>query len=683
MKYSCTIRSLLVIFTICIAGGSSLKAKAESGDNLISILSEANSLSTPNLTLVPSYPLAQTSNPTPTPEAPPQENSSQKPEKNRHFCSDINNSPKPTEKPIEVDGIQIRGISAFEKLDIEKAFHDYKPETEESNLQISESEKLRDAILQLYLDKNYIHTTATFDEGKKEINVTEGRKKNPIVVDIDGDGDGIQIRGISAFEKPDIEKAFQNYKPETEESKPQLKLINAIIQMYLNKNYINTTASLVLFEGKEEIRVTEGRVRRIEILGTRRLNYSYICSRVKRGVSIPLNTANLEESLRLLKVDPLLENVEASLRKTGNEGETDLIVRVKEADSFVSSIGVDNYSPPSVGGEKFSVDLRYRNLTGIGDEIAASYSSSFTGGAEIFDFSYQVPLNAMNGTLQFRAAPNRNRITQKPFDEFGIRGEQEVYEINYRQPLIRTLEEEFALSVGFTYQSGQTFIFDQPDFFGLGPDENGISRTSTIRFSQDYIRRDNQGAWSFVSQFNFGIGLFDATTNEAPIPDGRFFSWLGQIQRAQQIGKRGDNNWLIIQAELQLTPDSLLPSQQFVIGGGQSVRGYRQNVRSGDNGFRLSVESRMTIQRNSSGNSTLVLIPFIDAGYVWNKSDNPNPLPTQTFLVGAGLGLQWEQVLGFPGLTVRLDYGFPFINLSDRGSNIQDDGIYFNLRYKL
>ncbi|MBD2200700.1 MULTISPECIES: ShlB/FhaC/HecB family hemolysin secretion/activation protein [Calothrix] len=600
MKSSCTIRSLLVIFAICIAGGSSLKAQAESGENLIPILAEANSQSTPNLTLEAAYQLAQTSNPTPTPEAPPQENSSQKPEEKGHRCSDIDNSTTPNNKTIEVDGIQITGISAFNKPDIEKAFQNYKPDREESKPQESEpEEKLRDAIIKLYLDKNYINTTAYWDKEKKEI------------------------------------------------------------------------------------RVTEGRIRWIEILGTRRLNSSYICSRVKRGVSIPLNTANLEESLRLLKVDPLLENVEASLRKTGNEGETDLIVRVKEADSFVSSIGVDNYSPPSVGGEKFSVDLRYRNLTGIGDEIAASYSRSFTGGAEIFDFSYQVPLNAMNGTLQLRAAPNRNRITQKPFDEFGIRGEQEVYEINYRQPLIRTLEEEFALSVGFTYQSGQTFIFDLPDFFGLGPDENGVSRTSTIRFSQDYIRRDNQGAWSFVSQFNFGIGLLDATTNEAPIPDGRFFSWLGQIQRAQQIGNRGDNNWLIIQAELQLTPDSLLPSQQFVIGGGQSVRGYRQNVRSGDNGFRLSVESRMTIQRNSSGNSTLTLIPFIDAGYVWNKSDNPNPLPNQTFLVGAGLGLQWEQVLGFPGLTVRLDYGFPFINLSDRGSNIQDDGIYFNLRYKL
>jgi hemolysin activation/secretion protein len=83
-----------------------------------------------------------------------------------------------------------------------------------------------------------------------------------------------------------------------------------------------------------------------------------------------------------------------------------------------------------------------------------------------------------------------------------------------------------------------------------------------LKFGQDYIRRDLQGACVALvrSQFNAGLGLFNATTNAGPVPDGRFFSWLGQVQRM------GANNLLLAQAEVQLTPDSLLPSQQFVIG---------------------------------------------------------------------------------------------------------------------
>ena len=141
------------------------------------------------------------------------------------------------------------------------------------------------------------------------------------------------------------------------------------------------------------------------------------------------------------------------------------------------------------------------------------------------------------------------------------------------------------------------------------------------------------------------------------------------------------NNFLIVGADIQLTPDSLLPSQQFVIGGGQSLRGYRQNLRSGDNGVRFSVEDRITLQRNEAGASIFQLAPFFDAGVVWNKSDNPNNqfLPSQRFLAGIGLGIIWEAQ---PGLSLRVDYGHPLIKVDDRGDNAQDQGFYFSVRYQ-
>ncbi|MEH2012878.1 hypothetical protein [Nostoc sp.] len=36
------------------------------------------------------------------------------------------------------------------------------------------------------------------------------------------------------------------------------------------------------------------------------------------------------------------------------------------------------------------------------------------------------------------------------------------------------------------------------------------------------------------------------------------------------------------------------------MGGRQSVRGYRQNIRSGNNGFRVAIKDRITVQRNES-----------------------------------------------------------------------------------
>jgi hemolysin activation/secretion protein len=283
----------------------------------------------------------------------------------------------------------------------------------------------------------------------------------------------------------------------------------------------------------------------------------------------------------------------------------------------------------------------------------------------------------MNGTLQLRAAPNRNKVTQRPFDVFDIRGETELYEISYRQPLIRSPREEFALSLGFTYQDGQTFTFAGPTPFGFGPDENGVSRTSVVKFGQDYLRRDVRGAWALRSLFSLGTGLFDATVNEDPVPDGRFLSWLGQIQRVQVLN---NDNFLILQADVQLSTSGLLPSQQFVIGGGQSLRGYRQNVRAADNGVRFSIEDRITVQRDEAGAAIMQVAPFIDLGWVWNVDDNPNPLPDERFLAGVGLGLIWQPI---PNLNIRLDYGIPLVEIDDRGENAQDQGFYFSVNYQL
>jgi hemolysin activation/secretion protein len=140
-----------------------------------------------------------------------------------------------------------------------------------------------------------------------------------------------------------------------------------------------------------------------------------------------------------------------------------------------------------------------------------------------------------------------------------------------------------------------------------------------------------------------------------------------------------ENNLLIIGADIQLTPDSLVPSQQFVMGGGQSLRGYRQNIRAGDNGFRFSIEDRITLERDEGGIATFQLAPFFDAGLVWNDSDNPNQLPEQRFLAGLGLGIIWQPI---PHLNLRLDYGVPLIDLDDRGTNAQDEGFYFSVNYE-
>ncbi len=514
--------------------------------------------------------------------------------------------------------------------------------------------------------------------------------QNPTQLEIESENDidvpikTVRVQGETILTQAQIDAIIRPLEGQTVTLAELRLAVDDLTQLYLERGYITSRAVLEaesLDSGNIQIQIIEGSIKRIDVEGTRRLE-NYVRDRVSLAAGTPLNTAELEDQLRLLRLSPLFENVEASITAGENPevGKSVLKVRVTESDRFQGEVSVDNYSPPSVGGERLGIELGYRSLIKGGDRIAARYYPRLQAFTDTFDLGseYEIPVNTRNGTVTVGVNINRNEIIDPigdEFDDLEIEGESERFNLGFRQPIIRNPRQELALSLDFDYQDGQTFLFQEGLNFGEGPDEDGVSTTSVIRLGQEYIRRQVSGAWAFRSQLNFGLNILGATENEDPIPDGQFFSWLGQVQRVQVINS---SNFLVIQGDIQLTPDSLLPSQQFVIGGGQSVRGYRQNVRSGDNGVVLSVEDRLALFKSQAGEPILTFTPFANLGTVWNQDDNPNELPDQTFIAAIGIGFIWQPL---DGLNLQIDYAPPLVSLDDEGDDIQDDGLHFSVDY--
>ncbi|MEO1145425.1 MAG: ShlB/FhaC/HecB family hemolysin secretion/activation protein [Cyanobacteria bacterium J06638_22] len=478
----------------------------------------------------------------------------------------------------------------------------------------------------------------------------------------------IVVTGNTAFDDADLQPIYQEFLGQSLTFEELQEIADRVTQLYLNEGFLTSRAILEspTGDGVIRVRVVEGELEAIEVEGNQRVPDSYIRSRIALGADAPVNQFDLEDQLRLLRLDPLFDNVEASLRAGTGLGQSILVVRVTEADSFFGAVSIDNYSPASVGSERMNLELGYRNLTGLGDTVSVVLRRTTTGGARLYDFNYRVPVNPREGTLSLRIAPSDFDITDPAFDQLNINGNTDLYEVSFRQPFIRTPRTEAALSIGLTHRDGETLFGD------IILSESTIT---TVRLGQDLVLRDSAGAWSVRSQFSIGTTLFDATTDGNP--DGQFFSWLGQLQRVQVLNP---DNLLILQADVQLTPDALLAPEQFSIGGGQSLRGFRQNARLGDNGVRLSAENRITLGRNEAGAPTFQLAPFADMGWVWNDGDNPRDTPDQPFLAGIGLGLIWQPSSQFD---LRLDYALPLIDLDDRGNNAQDQGLYFSIVYRL
>ncbi|MBD2113159.1 MULTISPECIES: ShlB/FhaC/HecB family hemolysin secretion/activation protein [Cyanophyceae] len=446
---------------------------------------------------------------------------------------------------------------------------------------------------------------------------------------------------------------------------------NAVTQLYLNAGYITSEAVLPpqpVQEGVVRLQVVEGGLEEIRVVGTDRL-VSYVQQRIALAGTRPLNQNQLEGQLQLLQRDPLFDNVEASLRQGQEADGSILTVQVTEAPPVSGSLAIDTLSPRSVGEFRTGGTLQYNNLAGWGDRLVASAYRSTTGGSYAYELSYLVPLNPKEGTLLLRATPSSYSITDPTDPTFGLepRGSTDSYEIQYRQPLIRTLREELALSAGFRYRNGSTL---------LGGVITPPTVTSVVSFGQDYLRRDPSGAWGLQSQFRLGTGLFGATLLPDPSPSGEFFSWQGQVQRLQVLGP---NHQLLVRGAVQLASSSLLGSEQFFIGGAQSVRGYYQNGRFGDNGLRLAVEDQITLLRDENQSALLSLSPFLDLGYVWAHNRDFRAT-NQNFLLGTGLGVMMTPV---ENVDARVDFGIPLIALdelaSDRPSGLR---VYFDVRYR-
>jgi len=121
-----------------------------------------------------------------------------------------------------------------------------------------------------------------------------------------------------------------------------------------------------------------------------------------------------------------------------------------------------------------------------------------------------------------------------------------------------------------------------------------------------------------------------------------------------------------------LSTSSLVPLEQFGVGGQESVRGYRQNFLLTDNGVFASAEVQVPILR---AGGTLQMIPFADFGIGWNAGTQN---PDSNTLASVGLGLQWR---GGDHFNARLDWGIPLMSVDSNGRTWQDNGVYFSVQY--
>jgi hemolysin activation/secretion protein len=482
-----------------------------------------------------------------------------------------------------------------------------------------------------------------------------------------------RVIGSTVFTADELAAAVKSFTNRPINFTELLQARAAIADLYIRNGYITSGAFIPPQEtnnGTVTIQVVEGKLEEIQITGTNRVNPSYIRSRLEVATGAPLNRDRLLNALQLLQLDPLFTFVSSELKTGSQLGTNILAVKVDEANSLNVRATLDNSAPTSVGQLTRQIEVGDRNLLGLGDRLAAVYGN--TDGRNQYSLSYTLPVNAYNGTLSILFSNINSNVIEPEFKILDIYSNSTTYELTFRQPLIQTPAQEFALGLTASHSDSFTTLLKLPIPLSAGSDDFGRTKLSTVRFFQDYTQRTSEDVIALRSQISLGLsGVLDSTVN-LKSPDSSFVAWRGQLQYIRALA---EDTLLVVSGSLQLADRALPAAEKFSIGGSQNGRGYRQDALVGDSGLNVSVEARFPILRVPELQGLLQIVPFIDLGSVWNQDSSTTP--TNNWILGTGLGLRWQ--MG-DRLSAKLDYGLPLISTRN---NRQENSIYFSLSYKL
>jgi hemolysin activation/secretion protein len=452
---------------------------------------------------------------------------------------------------------------------------------------------------------------------------------------------------------------------------------NGITQYYVINGYRNSGALVPDQEIKDGIilmNIIEGKLSEIEVSGNTWLRSGYVRRRLELATEDgkkPFNINTMQQYLRLVEQDPRVDNISAYFGPGLEPGQGILKVDIKEARPYHLTLRFNNYNSPGIGAYRGEAELQHLNLTGWGDALTLRYG--LTEGLDDYMLNYTVPLTRRDTSLFFKAERSKALVVAAPFSDLDIKSDTETYSAGIRHPFYKTLARELAAGLKYEDRHSETSLLDEDfSFPDSGADEEGETDFNVIRFSQEWVDRSVSQVIAAFSSLNMG------SVDEGEL-EGDFFTWLIQFQWLRRIEPL--KSQILLSVNMQLSDSSLVSAEKFSMGGGTTVRGYRENQITSDNGIMASAEWRVPVAQlkipglsKGTGDGVVQLCPFLDYGKGWNKN-SADPDPDQIY--SAGLAARWNIS---SNISAEICWGYALKDVPGSDEyDLQDDGIHFQI----
>jgi hemolysin activation/secretion protein len=447
---------------------------------------------------------------------------------------------------------------------------------------------------------------------------------------------------------------------------------------YVDAGFINSGALEVATPETPDalvFQIVEGRLEAIRVAGLSDLSDAYIKSRLDTHGAV-LDVGALRERFQLLLTDPLIEQMNARLTPGSAPGLAELDIDVTRAAPYQLTAYYNNYRPPSIGAQGAGILASLHNLTGQGDALEINAQAPIEGGSALSSsVHWRMPVLNWGTSILVQYDRGASAVTEEPVSVLAIRSTLEQEGLGLEQVLYQSLRENFSVGLMRVLRENRTTLLGEP--FSFIPGEPlGDTSAPLWRLIQDYSYRTEREVFALRSTFSFVRSNLETIKGlpDTIEPDRNYSLWLLQGQFAREVGQ--SEAQIILRATLQATRSHVLPLDSMTIGGDATLRGYRENQLLVDDGQVYNIEFNQPVYRNAAHQFALALVPFYDIGRGRDKGANFETLSD------AGLAgqIHWFGAELDISKAVRLSYPRAFV--TTRG-NLQDRGVYFQLRYTL
>jgi hemolysin activation/secretion protein len=404
-----------------------------------------------------------------------------------------------------------------------------------------------------------------------------------------------------------------------------------------------------LDDGQVTMKVLEGKVGKVSVDGNRIFSDEFVLGHLEAAMSgTAISNQQLERGLLILNEDFTGLKVQTVLKLGEEQGTVDIEAQVEEDKQWRGRVGYNNFGSDFISPHRFTLGVDANNLLTDGDLLTLQVVSGdepnvLLNGA----ISYSLPVNRHGTQLGLRLSGGSFDVSQE-FADLGLQGDNVSGSIYVSHPFIKSRDLRLTGEAGFQAKDANFEILGQT---------TSADRLRALYASLHASANYWGGSSHAIANVTQGLGEFlggtdpDNMASSRPGADNDFTRATLSLARYQPLC---DHSALVFRLGGQVSSDALVASEEFQIGGVDSVRGYSPGESTGEQGVSASLE----LQISPWAGKPYTFVAFVDHAYTYRDSTFVSE-SVDTDLTGAGFGLRLQHVHREVTGALRLDLGWP------------------------